>query len=142
MGWRLGSALLLAALLAGCADNQQLSGRNAFALATPEPASPATVPADPSFRLSELKPGLSKAELETLYPNRLVLGSSFGRNQYYFVEPPGVTTGTKVARDRLELFVNDGKLAAFGVTRSDDEVMGATEIGRLPFIPSGPTTTR
>jgi len=39
MGWRVGSAMLLAALLAGCAENRLLTGmQSQSALATPEPA--------------------------------------------------------------------------------------------------------
>ena len=67
-----GSALVLAALLAGCSDGRQ-SGLNTFAMATPEQTRQGN--ADPSFRLNDLRIGLTKAELEALYPNRLVLGS-------------------------------------------------------------------
>lgn len=82
---------------------------------------------------------MTKAELEALYPNRMVRDSrnSDGTNQHYFVEPPGVTTGTNVARDRLVLVVSDGKLATFDVMHSDEEVMGATEIS-ASLIPHAP----
>lgn len=136
MGWRVAGAMVLAACLAGCADHEQFTGLSALATATSEPA--AQGQADPSFRFNELKPGLSKAELESLYPNRMVAGGKFGRNQYFYVEPVNLTTGTKVARDRLELFVTDGKLAAFAVAHSDGEVMGPTELGELPIVSSGP----
>jgi hypothetical protein len=139
MGWRVAGAMVVAAFLAGCAGNQPLPGLNDFALVPPDPAVQAN--ADPSLHLSELRPGLSKAELETIFPNRMVSGRRFGHNQYYYVEPLGLTTGTKVARDRLELFVNDGKLAAYGVTHSDDEVMGATELGQLPITPEAAPVT-
>lgn len=49
MGWRLGGAMLLAALLAGCAENRLLTGlqsRSDFAMAMPEPAAQPTPPAE------------------------------------------------------------------------------------------------
>ena len=49
MGWRVGSAMLLAALLAGCAENRLLAGLQSqpnFALATPEPAMQPAPPAE------------------------------------------------------------------------------------------------
>ena len=36
---------------------------------------------------------------------------SDAQDQYFFVEPLDVTTGTKVTRDRLALLVTDGTLA-------------------------------
>jgi hypothetical protein len=123
MGWRGASALLLAALLAGCAENQQYSGLSAFATATPEPVARTKPQADASFRMSELKPGLTKAELQALYPSRLLFGSGDARNELYFVESPGVAPRSKVARDRLVLWLNDGKLATFDVMRTDETVM-------------------
>jgi len=134
MSWRVACVFVLATWLAGCADNRLISGANGFLTETPDPATVST--ADPSFRVGELKTGMSKAELLALYPNRMVAGGKFGPNQYYYVEPPGLTTGSKVQRDRLELFLNDGKLAAYGLLRSQSEVMGATELGDLPVVAS------
>jgi hypothetical protein len=126
-----GSAFLLAALLAGCTNSQQ-SGLNAFAMVTPEQVRHAD--ADASFRLNQLRLGLTKAELEALYPNRMVLvaDDSDERTSFYFVEPLDVTTGTAVPRNRLVLQVVEGRLAGFDVLHSDDVVMGATEIAGLP----------
>jgi len=135
MGWRVAGALIVAVCLGGCAETMT-SGASSFLVEPPDPATTAT--ADPSFRVSELKIGMSKAELQTLYPNRIVAGTRFGANQYYYVEPPGVTTGSKVQRTRLELFLNEGKLAAYGLQRSEGEVMGATELGELPIVASAP----
>ena len=52
MGWRVGSALLLAALLAGCAENRLLTGLQSepdVMMATPEPALQPAVPAEPAL---------------------------------------------------------------------------------------------
>lgn len=126
MGWRVGTAMLLAALLAGCAENRLLAGlpgQSDFAMATPEPmTAPATAQADPSFRVSELKAGLSKAELQAMYPGRLAFGAGNARDALYFVEPPGVAPQSTVVRDRLVLWLNDGKLASFEVKRTDEAV--------------------
>ncbi len=131
MGWRLGSALLLAMLLAGCADTDfpRMSGPNGynwwsdFAMATPEPVRSQGSPvADPSFRMSELTAGLSKAHLEAIYPSRLAFDSGDTRNQLYFVEPASVTPHSAVARDRLTLWLNDGKLATFGLVNTNEPV--------------------
>lgn len=135
MGWRIVGTLILAAWLGGCAETMT-SGASNFLVEPPDAASTAT--ADPSFRVSELKIGMSKAELQGLYPNRIIAGTRFGANQYFYVEPPGVTTGTKVLRHRLELFLTDGKLAAYGLQRSENEVMGATELGELPIVATAP----
>lgn len=144
MGWRTAGALLLAAMLAGCSEMRDFSGfdgfskafdfsgwrgLNDFAMATPEPAKQAHAPSrlqgDPSFRVSELKQGMTRAQIEAMYPNRLALDSSDSRNQLYIVEPLGMSPGNKAAHDRLELFVSDGKLAAFGVVHSEEAVVAA-----------------
>ena len=89
--------------------------------AAPPPAA-APVQADPSFRMGELRAGMTKAELQAMYPNRLAFDSGDGRNELYFVEPPGVTPRATVTRDRLVLWLNDGKLASFDVARSSEPV--------------------
>lgn len=122
MGWRVGSATLLAALLAGCANNQQFfrpQGGPDYAMATPESI---TAQADPSFRVHELRPGLSKAELQAMYPGRLAFDSGDARNEMYFVEPLGISPQTRTLRDRLVLWLSDGRLANFEVMRTDEEV--------------------
>ena len=109
MGWRVGSAMLLAALLAGCSENRLFPGSQGFsdfAMASPGPMAGQ---ADPSFRVNELRPGLSKAELQAMYPGRLAFDSGDAQNELYFVEPPGASPQT--LRDRLVLWLNDGKLA-------------------------------
>jgi len=134
MSWRVACACVLAAWLAGCADNRLLTGANGVLVEAPDPATQAA--ADPSFRVGALRTGMSKAELMALYPNRMVAGGKSGTNRYYYVEPPGVTTGTRVQRDRLELLLNEDRLAAYGLARSDSEVMGPTELGELPIVAS------
>ena len=50
MGWRVGSAMLLAALLAGCSENRLLTGslgQSDYAMATPGPAVQPAPPAEP-----------------------------------------------------------------------------------------------
>jgi cell division protein FtsN len=80
------------------------------------------VQADPSFRVNELRPGLSKAALQAMYPGRLAFDSGDARNELYFVEPLGVMPQTRTPRDRLVLLLNDGRLATFEVMRTDEEV--------------------
>ncbi len=138
MVWRIAGAVILAAWLGGCAENRLSTGLMPPASEAPQPTAPAAGPADPSFRIGELKTGMTRAELIALFPNRMVAGSGSGADRYYYVEPPGVTTGTTVARDRLELLLNDDKLAAFGVVHANDEVMGATELGELPIVATAP----
>ena len=116
MGWRVGSAMLLAALLAGCSENRLFPGSQGFsdfAMAAQ---------ADPSFRVNELRPGLSKAELQAMYPGRLAFDSGDEHNEMYLVEPLGVAPQTRTPRDRLVLWLNDGRLASFEVMRTDEAV--------------------
>lgn len=59
MGMRVAGALLLVAVLAGCAENRlltQLQRQSAFAAATPEPAVPATPLAEPALAAPQLAP--------------------------------------------------------------------------------------
>jgi len=122
MGWRVGGVMLLAALLAGCADNRLFhgsQGQSDYAMATPGPM---TAQADPSFRVNELRPGLSKAELQAMYPGRLAFDSGDAHNEMYFVEPLGIAPQTRTPRDRLVLWLNDGRLASFEVMRTDEAV--------------------
>jgi hypothetical protein len=122
MGWRVGSAMLLAALLAGCSENRLLTGslgQSDYAMVTPGSM---TAQADPSFRVNELRPGLSKAELQAMYPGRLAFDSGDDRKELYFVEPLGVAPQTRPLRDRLVLWLNDGRLATFEVMRTDEAV--------------------
>ncbi|MBI3702430.1 MAG: SPOR domain-containing protein [Rhizobiales bacterium] len=52
MGWRVGRALLLAALLAGCAENRLFQGAQSqpdFTMATPEPAMQPAPQVEPSL---------------------------------------------------------------------------------------------
>ena len=122
MDWRGGSAMLLAALLAGCANNQQFSrpqGGADYAMAT---TGSTTAQADPSFRVNELRPGLSKAELQAMYPGRLAFDSGDARNEMYFVEPLGISPQSRTLRDRLVLWLSDGRLANFEVMRTDEAV--------------------
>ena len=132
MGWRMGSAMLLAALLAGCADNRLFhgsQGQSDFAMATPGPT---TAPADPSFRVNELRPGLNKAELQAMYPGRLAFDSGDARNELYFVEPLGVSPQTRTPRDRLVLWLNDGRLDKFEVMHTDEAVAAPAPAATAP----------
>lgn len=94
------------------------------------------VQADPSFRVTDLKVGLTKADLQAMYPNRLAFDSGDGRNELYFVEPPGVAPRSTVTRDRLVLWMNDGRLATFDVVRSTEPV--AVAALTLPEPPPPP----
>ncbi len=116
MGWRVGSAVLLAVLLAGCAENRLfsgLAGQASYAMATP-----AQQPEN-AFRFSELKAGLGKADLEAMYPGRLARSRGDARNEQYLVEAPGAVAQPQVMRERLELWLTDGKLAAYDIARTD-----------------------
>jgi len=136
MAWRLGSALLLAALLAGCADSPEyarthrISGLNDFAMATPDTGNSPVL--DPTFRISELRVGMSMAQLEAMYPGRLALDNVDGRNNHYFVEPQAAIPNSTVARDRLSLWLNDGRLATFGLVSTNEPVLVAS----APTIPA------
>lgn len=137
MDWRLKCALGLALLAGGCSEMPQFkSGLADWAMA---PATTGSIPvaapavqADPSFRVSELKVGLTKADLQAMYPNRLAFDSGDGRNELYFVEPPGVAPRATVTRDRLVLWLNDGRLASFDVLRSSEPVAVAAVTQPLP----------
>jgi hypothetical protein len=167
MGWRVGSALLLAALLAGCSDMPEFSrppaftpppefegfkgfsgrspaGTNDYAMATPEATSAQrSLVADPSFRLTELRVGMTKAQLEAMYPGRLAFDSGDGRNDLYFVEPQTATPNSAVARDRLSLWLNEGRLATFGLVSTNEPVVVASAptmpAAGLPGLPPPPS---
>jgi hypothetical protein len=130
MAWRLGSAMLLAALLAGCVDSPEyaqtyrINGWNDFAMATPDTGNSPVV--DPSFRITELRVGMSKARLEAMYPGRLALDNGDARNEHYFVEPQAAIPNSTVARDRLSLWLNDGRLATFGLVSTNEPVLVAS----------------
>jgi hypothetical protein len=150
MAWRLGSALLLAALLAGCVDSPEYArtyrdgginesnGWSDYAMATSEPvmARPSRV-VDPSFRISELRVGMTKAELIAMYPGRLALDNAHGRNEHYFVEPQVAVPNSTVSRDRLSLLLNDGRLATFGLVTTN-EPMRVTSAPALPAASAMP----
>jgi hypothetical protein len=138
MGWRLGGVLGLAIIAAGCSESPKMSmpGMSDWAMAPATtgsiPAVAVPVQADPSFRMTDLKVGLSKADLQAMYPNRLAFDSGDGRNELYFVEPAGVTPRSTVTRDRLVLWLNDGRLASFDVLRSSEPVAVAAVTQPLP----------
>jgi len=132
MNLRVGNALLLAALLAGCADLSQYTGASYSGSTMAAPEARAPLNADPTFRMSELRVGLTKAQLEAMYPGRLAFDSRDARNALYFVEPLGVTPDTSVPRNRLVLWLNDGKLATF-------EVVQSTEPFAVASVPEGMT---
>jgi hypothetical protein len=151
MSWRVGSALLLTALLAGCADMPEYSkppnytgfnwfpsrsGMNDFAMATPEPGQTRKAPVDPSLRMGELKVGMTKAQLEAVYPGRLVNGD--GRDDLYFVEPQTATPNSTVARDQLSLWLQNGRLATFELVSTNEPVLvaSAPAPAGLPTPPS------
>jgi hypothetical protein len=148
MNWRVGSAFLLVGLLAGCSDMpgfqkmqafDGFKGWNDFAMATPEPVRSQGLPvADPSFRMSELRAGMDKAQLEAMYPGRLAFDSGDARNQLYFVEPTGVTPYSAVARDRLALWLNDGRLATFGLVNTNEPVAVVAAPAMLATSPALP----
>lgn len=137
MGWRLGSALGLALLAGGCSEFSQVSNSPMFDwTSTPlttgsiPPAPPVSAQAYPSFRYGELRPGLTKADLQALYPNRLAFDSGDGRNELYFVELPGARANT--TRDRLVLWLNDGRLASFDILPTSEPVAVAAVTQPLP----------
>lgn len=142
MDVRVGSALLLAMLqamlLAGCAELPLFSGSPGWSDYASAPPAPAAIvrTADPSFRVSELRTGMTKAQLEAMYPGRLAFDSRDAGNALYFVEPLGVSPNTLVARHRLVLWLNDGKLATFDVVQSTEPVAAAT----IP-APASPAAT-
>ena len=92
----------------------------------------APVQTDPSFRVSELKIGLTKAQLDAMYPGRLAFDSHDARNALYFVEPLGLAPHTRVERNRLVLWLNDGALASFDVARSSEPLAVAEATGSAP----------
>ena len=153
MALRLAGAVLLAGLLAGslagCTDTHDMfgsSGNSDFAMAQPQPVSepvamaPQAMP-DPYFRLGELRVGLTKTQLEAMYPGRLALDSSDAHNALYFVEPPGLEPRSVVERERLVLWVTDGQLAAFNVMQSQEPVAVANVAAPSRVRTTGSITT-
>ena len=154
MVWRLGSALLLAALLAGCADSPEyartarINGWNDFAMATPETGNSPVV--HPSLHIAELRVGMSYAHLAFMYPGRLVFDYGDDRNEHFFVEPQGAIPNSTVARNRLSLWLNDGRLATFGLVSTNEPVLVAilrtpapsAALAGLPPPPSRSTPPR
>jgi hypothetical protein len=124
MGYRLPGALLLAGLLGGCAETADFFAPAPrtpdYAMAAPDPA--VQPQGDPSFRYGELRAGLTKAQLEAMYPGRLAYDSGDSRSALYFVEPMGLAPGTVVDRERLVLWLTDGRLSTFNVARSSEPV--------------------
>jgi hypothetical protein len=125
MGYRLLGALLLAGLLGGCAETTDFftpAPRTPdYAMAPPDST---VIPSqgDPSFRYGELRAGMTKAQLEAMYPGRLAFDSSDSRSALYFVEPLGLAPRSIVDRERLVLWLTDGRLATFNVVRSSEPV--------------------
>ncbi len=75
---------------------------------------------------------MTKAQLEAMYPGRLALDNGDGRNNHYFVEPQAAIPNSTVARDRLSLWLNDGRLATFGLVSTNEPVLVAS----APTIPA------
>lgn len=147
MGWRIGGALGLTLMAAGCTEFTQ-NARSPVADWAMAPMTTGSIPvtttavqADPSFRMGELKVGLSKADLQALFPNRLAFDSGDGRNELYFVEPAGVTPRATVSRERLVLWLNDGRLASYDVLRSTEPVAVAA-VTQQPPPPPAPTRAK
>ncbi len=140
MGLRLVGALLLAVALGGCTDTHGLFGSSEnsdYAMVAPQPVAAPQPQADPSFRVTELRVGLTKAQLEAMYPRRLALDTSDASNALYFVEPLGLTPRSVVQRDRLVLWLKDGKLATFDVVRSNESVAVANVSAAPPVMATG-----
>jgi sporulation related protein len=150
MGLRLAGAILLAALLAGflagCTDTHDMFGSSSnsdFAMAQPQLVAepPSQAMPDPYFRLSELRIGLTKTQLEAMYPGRLALDSSDAHNALYFVEPTGLEPRSVVERERLVLWVTDGRLATFDVMQSQEPVAVANVAAPSRARSTGSITT-
>jgi len=134
MNGRFAAALLAPALLGGCSDLPEFfrpSRGPDYAMAAPA-APVAPLPTDPSFRVGELRVGLTKTQLDSMYPGRLAFDSRDARNALYFVEPLGLNPTAGVVRNRLVLWLNDGKLASFEVVRSTEPVAVADATGSIP----------
>lgn len=127
-----GYALVLAAMLGGCAEFPQ-GDDNSYTQALRNQSK-----GDPAFRLSELKIGLTKTELDQLYPNRMVLSAddSDEHEKFYYVEPSNLTAGSMVMRDRLLLRVHDGTLAAYEVVRGSSPVVNPAMVTMASATPS------
>jgi len=132
MNWRLGGALFASALLAGCAEGPDLFSRTPRASQNAVAAPVAQLPTDPSFRVGELRAGLTKAQLDAMYPGRLAFDSRDARGALYFVEPLGLNPNVGVERNRLVLWLNDNRLARFDVVRSTEPVAVADATGSIP----------
>jgi hypothetical protein len=123
MEWRAGCAVLVFALLSGCADTGPMPD---FSLASVDPApqpKPIIITRDPTFRYSELKDGIPLARLQGMYGPRLAYVSGDDSSQQYVVEPSNAVPGAAVTRDRLVLFRIDGHLATWAMETTSQPVM-------------------
>lgn len=114
---RAGSILIAITALSGCAE---LQGLRDFAMA------PANQPAshDPTFRVNELRPGMTTPQLQAKYGNRLVRDGGGRGFDLYVVEPVTATPGSAMRRERLALWVTDGKLGTWGLVEANGTVAG------------------
>jgi len=121
----------LAVLQAGCTN---IPGTADYAMA------PANAPVvhDPSFRVNELKGGMTKPQLDAIYGTRLVREGGDPTYDLYQVESANAQPGAK--REQLALWVIDGKLATWGIVEANGPIAMAAPPPEA--VPPAPAETR
>jgi hypothetical protein len=115
-------------VLAGCAD---MPGSSDYAMAP----TMAHAQDDPSFRLSQLKGGMAKPQLDAIYGKRLVRGDGAATYGLYMVESYAARPGLAPQRERLALWVIDGRLATWGIVDAGGPVPIPPKLNALPPAP-------
>ena len=98
---------------------------------------PANAPVhdDPSFRLSQLKGGMVRPQLDAIYGKRLVRKDGDASFDLYMVEPAGARSASGGERERLALWVIDGHLATWGIADANGPVAVPPKVNALPPAP-------
>jgi hypothetical protein len=122
-------------LLAGCAEAPGLADYAKFTDLAPALA-PAFAPVrdDPSFRLSQLKGGMNKSELDAIYGKRLVRTDGDATFDLYTVESASAWQPNG-AREKLALWVVKDRLATWGIVETKAAIPVAPIVNALPPAP-------
>ena len=115
-------------LLTGCAETQSLTD---YAMA------PATAPLteDPSYHVSQLKGGMGKRELDAIYGKRLVRKEGDATYDLYAVESAATRADRDGERERLALWMINGRLATWGMVAANGPIPVPPKLNALPPAP-------
>lgn len=105
----------------------------------PQPQAAAIVaPGDPGLHYGELRSGMSKAQLTSLYGARLILADTDSSYERYVVEPSSAVPGNAGTRGRLMLWLIDNRLATWAMEETSQPV--AVAAVKEPATKSAATT--